>query len=100
MESLLHQLQQMRSYYESGVTRSFAFRKQMLAALRDTILQYEAELMQALYTDLKKSAEESWVTEVGFVIAEIRHTLKHLNSWMKPEKVPTNLLNLPSKSYV
>jgi aldehyde dehydrogenase (NAD+) len=100
MESMLDQLQRMRSYYESGATRPFAFRKQMLEALRDTILQYEAELMQALYSDLKKSAEESWVTELGFVIAEIRHTLKHLNSWMKPEKVPTNLLNLPSKSYV
>ena len=97
---MLDHLRQMRRYYDSGATRSYAFRKQMLVALRDTILQCEAELMQALYDDLKKSAEESWVTELGFVIAETRHTLKHLSSWMKPEKVATNLPNLPSKSYV
>lgn len=49
---------------------------------------------------LKKSAEESWVTEVGFLIAEINHTLKHLHRWMKPEKVSTNLVNLPGKSSI
>lgn len=48
----------------------------------------------------KKSQEESWVTEVGFLIAEINHTLKHLRRWMKPQKVPTNLMNLPSKSFI
>ena len=64
------------------------------------MLKYETELYEALYTDLKKSPEESWVTEIGFLIAEINHTLKHLSQWMKREKVPTNLLNLPSRSYV
>jgi aldehyde dehydrogenase (NAD+) len=53
-----------------------------------------------LYSDLKKSPEESWITETGFLIAEINYTLKHLHRWMKPKKVPTNLMNLPSKSFV
>lgn len=97
---MLGQLQTMRTYFASGATQSYEFRKQKLEALRAAILQHEAELMNALQQDLKKSAEESWVTEIGFVLAEIRHTLKHLKQWMKPEKVATNLLNLPSKSYV
>ncbi|HUC79308.1 MAG TPA: aldehyde dehydrogenase [Flavisolibacter sp.] len=100
METMLGQLQTMRTYFASGATQSYEFRKQKLEALRAAILQHEAELMNALQQDLKKSAEESWVTEIGFVLAEIRHTLKHLKQWMKPEKVATNLLNLPSKSYV
>src|SRR5437764_12163944 len=100
MENLLPQLQNMRRYFESGVTQPHAFRKEKLEALRTAIVQHEEELMQALYSDLKKNKEESWVTEIGFVLAEIRHTLKHLQHWMKPQKVSTNLLNFPSKSFV
>lgn len=97
---VLPRLQSLRTYFQTGATQSYAFRKQQLEALRRAVLEHEEELLQALYTDLKKNKEESWVTEIGFVLAEIRHTLKHLRRWMKPENVRTNLLNLPSKSYV
>ncbi|GAA4740481.1 aldehyde dehydrogenase [Flavisolibacter ginsenosidimutans] len=100
MESSIQPLQKMRRYFESGATQPYAFRKQMLEALRNAITQYEDELMQALYADLKKNKEESWVTEIGFVQAEIRHALKHVHRWMKPQKVATNLLNFPGKSFV
>lgn len=98
---VLHaQLLQMRAYAASQATRPYNFRKQALLQLKQAILQHEAELHQALYADLKKSAEESWVTETGFVLAEIRHTLKHLKRWMQPQRVATNLLNFPGKSVI
>ena len=100
MDALQQNLQQLRAFYATGATKDYAFRKAALRRLRQSVLQHEEALMQALYTDLKKSREESWVTEIGFVLAELRHTLKHLQSWMKPEKVPTNLLNLPSRSAI
>jgi len=93
-------LQLLRNFYDGYNTRSYSFRKQQLQKLKAAILQHENELYDALYTDLKKSKEESWVTEVGFLIAEINHTLKHLKAWMKPKKVPTNLMNLPGKSLI
>jgi aldehyde dehydrogenase (NAD+) len=94
------QLAQLRNFYDSYTTRSYQFRKGQLQKLKAAILQHEQDLYDALYADLKKSAEESWVTEVGFLVAEINHTLKHLRSWMKPKKVPTNLMNLPGKSLI
>jgi aldehyde dehydrogenase (NAD+) len=94
------QLQQLRKFYDGYNTRSYSFRKQQLQKLRAAILRHEKDLYDALYSDLKKSAEESWVTEVGFLVAEINHTLKHLSSWMKPKKVSTNLVNLPSRSFI
>lgn len=100
MDVIPQKLQNLRNFFDSGATKSYEFRKQKLAALRQSIFQYEGELMQALYDDLKKSSEESWVTEVGFLLAEIRHTLKYLRQWIKPENVSTNLLNLPGKSYI
>jgi aldehyde dehydrogenase (NAD+) len=93
-------LQLLRSFYNNYHTRSYKFRKQQLLKLKAAILHHEKELYEALYADLKKSPEESWVTEVGFLIAEINHTVKHLKSWMRPKKVPTNLMNFPSKSFV
>ena len=98
--SLIDKLQVMRQFYNNGKTRSYNFRKQQLQKLKSAILSYENELHEALYVDLKKSPEESWVTETGFLISEINSALKHLRKWMRPESAKTNLLNLPSHSYV
>lgn len=97
---LLQKLTQQRSYFSSGVTKSFAFRKEQLQKLRTAVLAHEEALYDALYTDLKKSREETWVTETGFFIAELNDAIRNLRGWMQPEKVKTNLLNLPSSSYV
>jgi aldehyde dehydrogenase (NAD+) len=94
------QTEQLAAYFKTGATRPYDFRKEQLLKLKKAVLRYEKEFYDALYTDLKKSPEESWVTEIGFLIAEINHTLKHLRQWMKREKVATNLLNLPSRSFV
>jgi aldehyde dehydrogenase (NAD+) len=97
---LLTALQDQRHYFDSGATRSYAFRKAQLQKLKAAVLAHEKEITDALFSDLKKSPEESWVTETGFLVAEINHTLKHLQKWMKPQRVATNLLNLPSRSYI
>lgn len=93
-------LKKMREYFDTGITRSYEYRKEQLKKLKLAIIRYESALHEALFIDLKKSPEECWVTETGFVIAEIGNALKNLKEWMEPEMVKTNLLNLPSKSYV
>lgn len=98
--SSLNKLTAVRDFYNTGATRSFEFRKQQLQKLKKAMEKHEQEIYSALYTDLKKSPEESWVTENGFVYAELNHALKHLQRWMLPQKVSTNLLNLPSKSFI
>jgi aldehyde dehydrogenase (NAD+) len=90
----------MRNYFKSGETKTEIFRREQLMKLRSVIMQYEDDIYQALYQDLKKSKEECWVTENGILLSEINHALKNLNGWMKPRKVKTNLLNFPSKSYI
>lgn len=97
---MLTQLEKMRNYFATGATQSYAFRKEQLLMLKKAILQHEQALHEALYKDLKKSPEECWVTETGFLLSEINATLAKLHSWMKPKKVPTNLVNLPSSSYI
>src|SRR5688500_10978292 len=95
-----YKLSALRQYFDSGVTRSYQFRKEQLQKLKQAILKHEEELYDALFTDLKKSPEETWVTETGFLLSEINNTISNLRRWMQPERTATNLLNLPSSSYV
>lgn len=92
------QLAALSDFFHSGQTLPYSFRRQQLLNLRDAILRYEDRFYDAFYSDLRKSKEESWVTELGFVIAEINETLRELKRWMEPERVSTNLLNFPSSS--
>ena len=97
---ILPQITAMRKYFETGVTRSYTFRKQQLVALKNAIIAHEEEIYSALFADLKKSKEECWVTENGFFLVELNDTLHNLKLWMEPESVSTNLLNLPSSSRI
>lgn len=97
---LVKQLNQMREYFNTGATRSYAFRKKQLEVLKQAVQDHEEEIYTALFTDLKKSKEECWVTENGFFMAEMSAMLNNLKSWMEPESVSTNMLNLPSSSRI
>ncbi len=94
------QLNRLRKCFDSGITLPYDFRVKQLKKLKQAILAHEQELHDALYADLKKSPEESWVTETGLVIAELNTAIRRLKKWMKPQRVATNLLNLPSSSKI
>ena len=66
---------------------SFSWRKAQLEGMRLMLLDRAPEFEQALLTDLGKNPVESEITEIGFVLAEIGHALRHLRSWMRPERV-------------
>jgi aldehyde dehydrogenase (NAD+) len=93
-------LLEMRRFVDSGRTRSLEFRRESLLKLRDAVLKYEENIYQALYQDLHKSKEESYATEIGQVLTEIRVAVKNLRKWANPERAKTNLLNFPSRSTV
>ena len=97
---LLSSLQRLRDHFNSGITKNYDFRKEQLKKLKTSILKHEQDLYEALYTDLKKSPEEVWVTETGLVLSELNHAIKNLQQWMRPENVDTNLLNIPSSSKI
>ena len=98
--SYLQQLNTLYEFFKTGQTQPYLFRKEQLQKLRNAILQHEEEIYAALYTDLKKCAEECWVTENGLAIAEINHALCNLKKWMRPQRKCTNLVNFLSSSFV
>ncbi len=96
----MEQLEKMRAYFESRATQSYVFRKAQLQKLKASVIEHEEQIYAALHKDLRKSKEESYVTENGFFLAEINNAIKKLSGWMKPQGVGTNLLNFPSKSFI
>ena len=89
-----------RDYFNSGATRSYKFRIEQLKKLRKALKDFELEFSAALKTDLGKDPFESYATEIGFVLHDIRHTIKRLKGWMKPKKVKTPFYLKPGSSRI
>lgn len=91
-------LKQQRLFFASHRTRDVSFRLQQLKRLKDAIVSHESKIADALRQDLHKSSEEAYLTETGIVLTEIKHHVKHLERWAKPQKVRSPLHVLPSTS--
>ena len=89
----------LKDYFSTGATQTYAFRLLQLERLKKAVMDSEKILYEALYADLKKTDEDAWATEVGFFLSELNYTIKHLQEWMQPKSVATNLVNMPSSSY-
>ena len=89
----------LKDYFSTGATQTYAFRLLQLERLKKAVMDSEKILYEALYADLKKTDEDAWATEIGFFLSELNYTIKHLQEWMQPKSVATNLVNMPSTSY-
>lgn len=89
-----------REFFDTGVTRSQEFRKEALTGLRAALKNNEGLISRALKADLNKQEMETYMTETGMVLEEIRFHLKHLHRWMKPKAVPTPMAQFPAKSFL
>jgi acyl-CoA reductase-like NAD-dependent aldehyde dehydrogenase len=56
--------------------------------------------LAALHADLRKSPHDAYLSEIGFVLGEIRHAMRHLSSWMKPERRRSPMLAWPARSHI
>lgn len=68
----------------------------------DVLVKHHARIVDALNSDFTcRPREVTLLTDVGAGIAPMKHAIKHLRSWMKPEKRPSmfplNLLGARSR---
>ena len=89
-----------RSYFKSQHTKSIESRKNTLRIFKTMLLENEAKIYAAVYADFQKSEHEAFLTEFAILIKDIDEAIGALPKWMKAQKVKTNLVNLPGKSYV
>lgn len=99
-EKIISIVQAQKSYFKTGATLDIKFRKEMLRRLGTTMEKWEGKLCDALWTDLHKSYEEAYLTEISIVKAEIRAHLRNIGRWARRKRAYSPLKLFPSRSYI
>ncbi|KAJ3268567.1 Aldehyde dehydrogenase [Terramyces sp. JEL0728] len=73
-----------RKSYNTGKTKSVAWRRKQLSALYDFVENEKKGICEALYADLRKPTVETEFLEIATVKADIATAMKHLDEWMEP----------------
>jgi len=89
-----------RDFYKSHQTKDISFRKENLIKLQKILKSNEERLYQAIYKDFRKSKFDTYANELSIIYAEIKYFLKNIERLSNPQKVKTNLANVPGKSYI
>lgn len=100
MASFSDLLKRQRDFFQSGKTKDVSYRIEALTTLGNMVRSNETELMAALKKDLNKSAFDSYISEMGILLEEIRFTLKHIKDWTQPRRVKTVFTQMGSKGYI
>lgn len=87
-----------REVFESGMSKPLHWRLRQLKAMNQMLLEHRDDFSAALAADLGKHPAEAWLTEVGFLTAEIAHTVKHLESWLKPRRAEVPISLQPARA--
>lgn len=85
----------MREYFNTGETKTYAFRLRALKELRKAIKAHEGEIYDALIKDLNKYEYETFFTELTVVYGSIDYSIDHLRLWMTPKPVWPGFANQP-----
>tara|TARA_B110000091_G_scaffold48609_1_gene53347 strand:- start:2299 stop:3711 length:1413 start_codon:yes stop_codon:yes gene_type:complete len=93
-------IQLIKNTFASGKTKPLPWRIEQLAQIRKMVVEQQDKIFVAMQQDLGRCNMESWTAELGGVISEVDHSLKHLKKWVKPRKVPTPIIAQPGKSYM
>lgn len=88
------------SYFRSGATLDVRTRKANLVAFEMAVLKWEKPLCEALWKDLHKSYEESYIAEVSILLGEIRTHIRNVGKWTRPQRRPTPMKLFPSRSKI
>lgn len=89
-----------REFFNSSQSKDINYRKAQLHNLLKTIYKYEEDILLALKKDLSKSSFESYETEVGLVINELKFMIKNLRKFSKDAYVKTPIAHFPSRSKI
>lgn len=100
MEAVLEQVEAVRKGFHAGALVELNARRTQLERLRAMLQDHAGDFADALRVDLGKSAIEARLTETGFLLNEIGHTLKHLERWARPTKVRLPLQLGPGRARI
>jgi len=99
-EALERLLAQQRSYFASGKTRSIHWRVEQLKKLKQAIIKYEPDILDALHADIGKPPMQAYGSEIFLCLHEINNALKKIHCWTRAQRVSTPWYMLPARSEI
>ncbi|KAH8045658.1 hypothetical protein JL722_14148 [Aureococcus anophagefferens] len=91
---------ELKAAFAAGDVSTRDFRMRQLLKFRDMLVAGRGPLLDALQQDLHKSHTEGWMMELNQLEHEAQEAIDSLGAWMRPERVGTNVVNVPGASYV
>ena len=88
-----------KNFFKSHKTKDITFRIRELNRLKSTLQEHISLLNKAIYKDFKKSSFENYTSELAIIFHDIQEAKRNLYKWSRKEKVTTNFVNFPAKSY-
>lgn len=91
---------QQKRFFQTHATKTISFRIQQLDLLNSVLKENESLLYEAIYEDFKKSEFDTFISELSLVYKDIEEAKKKCRRWSRKERVFTNILNFPARSYI
>jgi aldehyde dehydrogenase (NAD+) len=92
-------IEAMREPIDRGVSRPLTWRLEQLDRLAGLLSSHEAEVLEALATDLGKAPLEA-TFELVAIRQELAHTRRQLRRWMAPQAVGIDLALKPARAFL
>lgn len=89
-----------KKFFQSGQTLPVRWRVEMLKRLKRCVQENQQAIADALYADLGKSRQESYMCETGMVLSELSYLIRHTPTLARKKRVKTPLAQFCAKSYV
>lgn len=86
VRDLERDLEGIREYYKTGITKEATWRKSQLEKLLILLKKNQADIFKALKKDLGKHHAEAFRDEIGTLIKSINYALHNLKAWMSSKK--------------
>lgn len=75
-------------------------RIERIRRIQTWMLSHQGDLEKAMYDDFRKPTAEVGLGELMAVNAEIKHIIKNLKRWMRPQRLPTPLSLVGTRSSI
>ncbi|KAF0715428.1 hypothetical protein As57867_003368, partial [Aphanomyces stellatus] len=99
-ETIRSSMDTLRTSFRQGKLRPVENRKRILRQIRTLLTEGRALLEEAFLLDLHKHPTELFTFELSVTFADIQEHLDYVDDWAAPQKVSTNLVNLPGSSAI
>ncbi len=95
---ILSLIAQQRQFFQTGQTQPLAFRLQQLQRLKQAVLDFQDQILEAVRLDLGRPKFEGYF-ELS-AIAEVNTALKQLKTWIKPQRIQTGIDQFPASAWI